>query len=165
VRNTGRVSSNEDDEALTWAGGRDPSHYETPEVKPGRPAKPAKAATSPATQRANDGAAENENDDQDEDDLRPAMSGVVLVTLGILGGIYLLYTVGWFVSWQRLVYVALTPLDQVAFSVEQVLTVLAAPLWFGATLWLTRSRRPVARLLWLIVGALVLVPWPFTLGS
>jgi hypothetical protein len=88
----------------------------------------------------------------------------VLVSLGILGGIYLLYTVGWFVSWQRFTYVAASPLDEIAFSVQQALSLVAAPLWFIVVLVLTRDRKPTARLVWLLVGALVLVPWPFTLG-
>ena len=38
----------------------------------------------------------------------------------------------------------------------------APALWFGTVLWLASERRR-ARLLWLIVGALVLVPVPFLL--
>jgi hypothetical protein len=159
VRNTGRVSSDDDDEALTWVGGRDPSHYETPEVvpvrrataaKPGKSAKPAEGSISTPL--------------DDDEDAPTGTSSVVLVVLGILGGVYLLYTIGWFVSWQRFVYVATTPFDQIAFGAQQVLAVLAAPVWFAVTVLLTRDHRPAARLLWLVIGAIVLIPWPFTLG-
>ena len=157
------MSGNDEDEALTWAGGRDPSHYETPEAKPAKVVRPSKRSASNGV-AANDADAADERDDDESEDAAPATSSVVLVLLGILGGIYLLYTVGWFVSWQRFVYVASTPLDQTAFSVQQALSLVSAPVWFVVTLLLTRDRKPTVRLLWLIIGALVLVPWPFTLG-
>jgi hypothetical protein len=89
---------------------------------------------------------------------------VVLVSLGILGGIYLLYTIGWIISWQRLDYNDSDLLELGAFRVQQLLAIVAPPLWFGATIFLTRDRRPAFRLLWLVVGALLLVPWSFTFG-
>lgn len=148
--------SDDDDEALTWAGGRDPSHYETPEVKPRKPPKPAKSTAKPAAAPA---------DADDDDELSPPTSAVVLVSLGILGGIYLLYTVGWFVSWQRFLYASADELELIAFHVQQVLAIVGPPLWFTVTLLLTRERKPQVRLLWLLVGALVLIPWPFVFGS
>ncbi|MDQ1546020.1 MAG: hypothetical protein QOH69_924 [Actinomycetota bacterium] len=150
VRNTGSVSGNENDEALTWAGGRDPSHYETPEAKAPKP--PKKVAEAPV-------------EDDDEEEQPPSMSAPVLVSLGILGGIYLLYTVGWFISWQRLLYASNDELELVAFHVQQILAIVAPVLWFVVTLLLTRGRKPVGRLLWLLVGAVVLIPWSFVFGS
>jgi hypothetical protein len=153
----------EDEEALTWAGGRDPSHYETPE---GKPARPAAAPRNPKSVRS-DGLGETGDDGEAvaDSDQRPSMSAIVLVCLGILGGIYALYTLGWFVSWQRLLYADPDELEFQAFHVQQVLAILAAPLWFGATLYFTRGRKPAARLLWLVIGALVLIPWSFTFGQ
>jgi len=150
------VSSDEEDEALTWAGGRDPSHYETPEAKP---AKPVKTPTVSKTDADPDAPAE------EDEDVSTATSGVVLVLLGILGGIYLLYTIGWFVSWQRLIYNDPNLLELAAFRIQQVLAILAPPLWFAGTILLTRGRKPTARLLLLVLGALVLVPWSFTFGN
>ena len=98
------------------------------------------------------------------DELAPGMSSVVLISLGLLGGIYLLYTVGWFISWRRLVYTDPDVLELAAFRAQQVLAIVAAPLWFGATLFFTRERKPAVRLLWLLIGAVVLVPWSFTFG-
>lgn len=151
------MNGEDEDEALTWAGGRDPSHYETPEPKA---QKPAKAVAQPAQDRAIAGGMT----DDVADVLPPAMSAVVLVCLGVLGGIYALYTVGWFVSFQRLVYVPTDSLELVAFKTQQVLGVLAPPLWFVVTLMATRGRKPALRLLWLVIGALALVPWSFVLG-
>jgi hypothetical protein len=147
--------SDEDDEALTWAGGRDPSHYETPEPTVQKPSKRAKpdAATDDA-----------EADQPEDDDISPSMSSVLLVTLGIFAGVFALYTVGWFVSVQRFVYFALGPLEQFVFDAQEWLAVLAAPLWFALALLLTRGRKPAVRLIWLLIGAIVLIPWPFVLG-
>ena len=148
------MNPDEEDEALTWAGGRDPSHYETPEAKAPKarkPPKPSKSVAAPV-----EGA--------DVDELNPGMSAPVLVSLGILGGIYLLYTIGWVVSLGRFLYRFTTELELIAFHTEQVLAIAAAPLWFTVTLLLTRDRMPAVRLIWLLVGALVLVPWSFVFG-
>jgi hypothetical protein len=148
----------EDEEALTWAGGRDPSHYETPVAKPGKTIKPSAPNASEA------GTPGSDDKDEEADD-RPATSAIVLVCLGILGGIYALYALGWFVSWQRLLYADPDELEFQAFHVQQVLAILAPPLWFGATIYYTRGRKPALRLLWLVIGALVLIPWSFTFGQ
>jgi hypothetical protein len=156
------VSSNDEDDALTWAGGRDPSHYETPEVKAPKPSKVTSSKANPSTTTAPAIAGADGTGDADE--LRPATSGVVLVSLGILGGIYLLYTIGWIISWQRLTYTDPDQLELGAFRAQQLLAIIASPLWFGATIYFTRDRRPAFRLLWLVIGALLLVPWSFTFG-
>lgn len=149
----------DDDEALTWAGGRDPSHYETPVAKvttPAKPMKPGKSATP---------APVSEAEPEPEPDERIATSALMLVCLGILGGIDALYTLGWYVSWQRLLYADPDYLEFTAFHIQQVLAILAPPLWFGAAIYFTRGRRPAIRLLWLVIGALALVPWSFTFGQ
>ena len=146
------MTSNDDDKALTWAGGRDPSHYETPESKEPKASQPSKKAAE---------AAEATGEDEE---LAPGMSAPVLVSLGVLGGIYLLYAIGWFVSLGRFLYRFTTDFELIAFHTEQVLAIVAAPLWFTITLLLTRDRRPVVRLIWLLVGAVLLVPWSFVFG-
>ena len=150
------MSGNDDDEALTWAGGRDPSHYETPEVKPPKAPRTPKETGKPPTPTADPA--------DDEDELPTGASGAMLISLGILGGVYLLYTIGWFVSWQRFVYTDPDVLELAAFRIQQVLAILAPPLWFVVTLLFTRDRKPVVRLIWLLIGALLLVPWSFTFG-
>ena len=82
--------------------------------------------------------------------------------LGVLGGVYLLYAIGWLI-W------AITPAPELADPVAQFmyglgrwLAVAAPALWFGTVLWLAAEHRR-ARLLWLIAGAVLLVPIPFLL--
>ena len=85
-----------------------------------------------------------------------------LVILGVLGGVYLLYAIGW-------LFWAITPPPELADPVAQFmyglgrwLAVAAPALWFGTVLWLAAEHRR-ARLLWLIAGAVLLVPIPFLL--
>jgi hypothetical protein len=163
------VTPDDDDDALSWAGARDPSHFETPvAVVPAKPSRAERRAAKAST--AGDGALGAREPDETEDGASATRfgavaDGAVLVSLGILGGIYLLYTVGWIISLQRLYYIASTALDQGAFEVQQYLAIAAPVAWFVSVIWFTRHRHPVARLIWLIVGAVLLVPWPFVLGS
>jgi hypothetical protein len=148
-------ADDEDDEALTWAGGRDPSHYETPEEKAPKLPKSSRRAKSPESGDAADG---------DESDLPPVTGSAVLVSMGILAGVYLLYTVGWIITVQHAGSLAATPLDHVAVTLKEYLAIAAPALWFAAALYLTRGRRPLVRLVWLVIGALALIPWPFVYG-
>ena len=93
----------------------------------------------------------------------PVQTGSVeLVVLGVLGGIYLLYTIGWLITALRTTAPGLGVVDDAMYSLGLWLAVLAPALWLGLSFWLAGSRR--SRLLWLIGGALVLVPVPFELG-
>ncbi|QAY61097.1 DNA polymerase III subunit gamma/tau [Microbacterium protaetiae] len=92
-----------------------------------------------------------------------ALGNAALIGLGVLGGVYLLFTIGWIIGGLRLQGVA-TYLVSPAASVPAVwLAALAPVIWFGTTLWLTRRTRTWLRFTWLIVGAVLLVPWPFAL--
>jgi hypothetical protein len=170
------VSPDEDDEALTWGGGLDPSYVENHEpVNPLRKKKVPKAVSLevPEPDVADSGVADSgvaDSDDSDGDvvdaeDLPPVTSAAVLLSLGVLAGVYLLYTVGWIVSLQRMLYFAANNFDQSAFRAQQVLAIAAPLLWFVATILFTRKHSPVTRLVWLVVGALLLVPWSFIFGS
>ena len=85
-----------------------------------------------------------------------------LVVLGVLGGVYLLYSIAWLI-WATTPAPELgDPVAQFMFGLGRWFAVLAPALWFVAVLWLAAGRRR-ARLLWLIAGAVVLVPVPFLL--
>ncbi|NEM91451.1 hypothetical protein [Galbitalea soli] len=166
----------DEDEALRWDEGDDHTHaLARPARTPAQPRTPPPpradadaGAGGDAGGDAGAGAGERADADADaeaEVDFAPVASSILLVTLGILGGVYLLYTIGWIVSLQRLVYASGSPLDDAAFAVEQYLAVVAPALWFGLALALTRGRAAYQRLLWLVGGALLLIPWSFVVGS
>ncbi len=165
----------DDEEALRWEGDDGapalpdrgaPKGWRTVEGSGDAPV-PGAAGASGSKARIDTGTvgppASGPDDDEDANEA-PALGSVALVSLGLLGGIYLLYTVGWILGGTRL-------LDAAAFLVEPsavvpaVWVAFAAPaLWFGTSLVLTRHRAPWVRLAWLAAGAFLLVPWPFVMG-
>jgi hypothetical protein len=135
-----------DDAALAWAGDEKPvAEASRPVAK--APSRVELVGTSPAA--------------------KPQIPAALLVTYGILAGAYLIYTLGWIVSVQRYNATVVTspePLNAFMFGLGEILAIVAPALWFVATLLLTRGRKPVVRLLALLVGLVVVVPWPFVLG-
>lgn len=153
-------SDSPDDDALTWAGDTEPAEQVS------RPAgsapssesavsdgwrvvgKPGRVATAPQDQRSGQ------------------MSSVALVTHGILAGVYLLYTIGWLIAAQRATGAPADIVGSLMFTVGLWLAVLAPALWTAATLWLTRGAPSLrGRMIALVIGALVLAPWPFIVGA
>jgi hypothetical protein len=94
-----------------------------------------------------------------------ATGSVLLVVYGIIAGAYLLFTVGWVIAVGRISSGATTILAEIMFQFGEFLAIASPAVWFGATLLLTRHRKPTVRLLWLVVGLLVLAPIPFILGA
>ena len=145
LRQSVPVSSDEqqpDDQALRWEG-------DELLAAPRRPA-PAAVVDAPAGER-----------------VARRGSPASLVALGVLGGIALLETIGWVQSVTGVVLRStISPgtgsaVELAAFGVNvlgRIAAVLAAPLWFLLALW--RVRVPTQRIAWLVVGALVLLPWP-----
>jgi hypothetical protein len=97
----------------------------------------------------------------------PGGGAAGLVALGVLGGVFLLETLGWVRSVTGVVLASTispgsgTPLELAAFGVNllgRVAAVLAPALWFAVAVW--RVRIPAQRIAWLVVGALLLLPWP-----
>ena len=132
----------DDDEALSWDEVSDPTHTASPAAKPESVVEPVE---TPA-------------------EAKPATSSAVLVTYGILGGAYLIYTVGWVISVfndNRVAYADL--LSEVMYQFGEFLALASPALWFVAVLTLTRGRKPIVRLLGLLLGLAVVIPWPFVL--
>lgn len=137
----------EDDEALRWEGDDEPA--------PARPATTTAEEAPPA--------------DGPEG---PRGLGIGdLVALGVLGGVFLLETLGWVRSVTGVVLASTvspgtgTPLELAAYGVNllgRVAAVAAPPLWFALVVW--RVRASVARIGWLVLGALLLLPWPALIG-
>lgn len=139
-----RLDEDDDDAAITWAGDSDPSLVAS------------KATVAPSVPELVEG-----------DEAKESMPSFLLVAYGVLGGAYLLYTVGWLVALQRWDAVRGPSADLLTEAMTQIGFVLAmaAPLlWFITTWVLTRGRKPVIRLLWILIGLIVVLPWPFVWG-
>ncbi|MCU1542196.1 MAG: hypothetical protein JWM50_61 [Microbacteriaceae bacterium] len=143
--------------ALNWDGETDASHVAGPKPprlrRPGRERKPARAPI-PASGV----------DAPVVDDAGAPTSSFLLVTYGILAGAYGLYAIGWLVSVLRSTLTLDSLLSEIMYQFGEFLAIAAAPVWFAAVFYLTRGRRPIARLLWLLVGLVLLAPVPLVLG-
>lgn len=180
-----RQPAQPDDDALSWAGDDDPTldvgeRRVDEQAEHARPVQPGettnrsvRSETAPArpdadvdtTAVAGTGPAPGAAKSSPAEASREQMSSVALIAVSVLGGIFLLYTIGWFVSVQRIGTGASDGLRTLMFTVGQVLAVAAAPLWFAASFFATRGRQSRWFVLALIVGAFVLIPWPFVIGA
>lgn len=94
------------------------------------------------------------------------LSNAALVLLGVFGGLYLLYTWGWFIVAQA--YSAVNTMTaagsgSVGGVLQQIIfwaAPLAPALWFTCALVMSRGGRTKRLGIWLAVGAVLLMPLP-----
>lgn len=152
-----------DDDALRWEGDDDPT------LAPGWKAVGTPVPLAGSTEDAQadaparaDGSADTDIDSHDDADAARQPGSTELVVLGVLGGVYLLYAIGWLIAATSPPPQLADPVAQFMYSLGRWLAAAAPVLWFATTLWLAAEHRR-ARLLWLIAGAVLLVPVPFLL--
>jgi hypothetical protein len=151
------VTGRPDDDALSWEGDEDPTLDVGAKREP-----PTLPDGYTAVGKGSEQVASGSQADIDADENVPGItSNVMLVALGILGGVYALFTVGWIIGGLRLQGTAQFLVAPVAFQFALWLAVAAPALWFAATFVLTRASAAWVRLAWLVGGAALLVPWPF----
>jgi len=123
----------------------------------------APAATAPAT--AEPAGTEEAGAADDADDPR-RLGDAALVSLGVLGGVYLLWTIGWVLGTLRLrewIEITTGAVADAMFHGSMVLGILAPAIWFGTAWYLTRRRPTWVRIGAIVLGVIVLVPWPFVM--
>ncbi|MET4584082.1 hypothetical protein ABIE21_003620 [Conyzicola nivalis] len=153
----------ESEEALSWDGERDASHVAGPEPVGAKPVRQRKSRAGASTGSATGGRASTGSATDGSATDSPT-SSFLLVTYGIVAGVYGLYTVGWITTVLRGGGTMSTILGEVMFQFGEFLAISSAPLWFASAFYLTRGSRPVVRLAWLIAGLVLLIPIPFVLG-
>ena len=164
------MTSSRDDDALGWAGDDDPTLVSGSTTTPERTDAPGAAAAGPgAAEPASDLPAGWEVTGSpggyvDAPEGKAPLSSPALVGLGILGGVYLLYTIGWFIGVSRLTNPPADVLTEFMFSLGTWLAIAAPAVWFASAYWLTRGK-PRWRWTWLILGVVLLAPLPFIAGS
>jgi hypothetical protein len=145
------MAADTDEDALSWHGDSDPTlvtgKKSAPAASSASGSKPAKTAAKEAVVHE-----------------KPHTSSFLLVSYGILAGAYLLYTVGWVVA---ITNNGRVPTDSVLTEIMTVsgeyLAIASGALWFAGVFLLTRHSKAIVRLLWLLAGLLLLIPWPFVL--
>jgi hypothetical protein len=76
---------------------------------------------------------------------------------------YLVIAIGWIFAVQQLTSGSASLFGEILWQFGEFSAMLAAPLWFAATLTLTKTHRPRVRVGWLAIGFVVLLPWPLVL--
>jgi hypothetical protein len=135
-----------DAEALRWAGDEDRGR-DTP--------------------RLGGSAHEPEPSDADPDDEpvdAPRRSSPGGAATAIFAVVYLALTIGWVLAVQRTSSGTTVFATELLWQFGEFLAIVAAPLWFGATVTLAREARSLVRIGWFALGAGVLIPWPLVLG-
>jgi hypothetical protein len=162
------VTAGRDDDALTWEGDEDPtldvganSPGESPTLAAGWNAvgKGSEAVDAPAGETGT-GDAEVPGPAEAAAGRQP-MGNALLITIGVVGGIFLLYTIGWIIGGLRLEGTAQFLVSPVAYRFGFWLAVAAPAVWFATVFLLTRGSRAWVRIVWLLAGIALLVPWPF----
>ncbi len=161
-----------DDDALSWAGDDDPTLQSPDNLPTGWSVVGEAGVEAAAAARAEAAAAAAaESGDSEKPPEQPApMGSVALISLGVIGGILLLYTVGWVISVGRANAAVIStyegdPLGGFMFMFGGWLAIIAPAIWMCTTLWLTRDGRQRGRILWLLLGLVVLIPWPLLIGA
>jgi len=149
------MTADVDDEALRWDGDSDPSYV---------PVAPKGPVSTGSTADPLEPPPMVEPPPEVEPVETSRTASFLLVTYGILAGAYLIYTIGWLVPILAHDRPA-TPdvLGEFMVRLAQVLAIASPAIWYGATFFLTRHRRAIVRLIALLGGLVVLLPWPYLL--
>ncbi|MFD5225259.1 hypothetical protein ACFWHT_06495 [Microbacterium sp. NPDC058342] len=154
------MRSDADDDALSW-GGDDALDGRSPGVR--RPEKRRTGAQG--APEADAGAAPSASATPTAADEPQGTGTVSLLLFGILGGVYLLYTVGWVIGGVGMQAPVMFTLPAALYQGALWLAVLAPAVWFVAVLVMTRGAKTWIRFAWLFAGAALLVPWPFVVAG
>ncbi|QIM16943.1 hypothetical protein G7067_11885 [Leucobacter insecticola] len=125
----------------------------------------------PAAEDPVGGPGSEEQETQDGAETSVGLSNGALVLFGVFGGLYLLYTWGWFVvaqAYSGMNAAAAAGSGSVGGVLQQILfwaAPLAAPLWFLVSLAAARGGRTKRLALMLCIGAVVLLPLPMLIAK
>ena len=142
--------STPEDDALSWAGDED-------RLTTGSPASAKREAGGASSVKRSTSSTETD----ETSELPAGLSSVALIGFGIFAGIYLLFSVAWLITALRNPTQIADALGNAMFQFGLWLSVAAPAIWFGAVLYVGKDSKVSTRLLWLLVGVLVLIPWPY----
>src|SRR6188768_1538430 len=141
------MKAGDDEEALRWEGDVEPRVEPAPKKMDAAKVDAAPAPAAPAA----DPEASTDNAASD----RPTTSSFLLISYGILAGAYLIYTIGWVTVLGAPRPVTSDILGEIGYWFNVGLAIASPAIWFGAAFLLTRGRKPIVRLLALLLGLVV----------
>ena len=144
--------STPEEDALSWAGDDDRLTTGSP-LSAKRDAGGASSVKKP---RSKTTSATTEVADEPQ-----GLSSAALIGFGIFGGIYLLFSVAWLITALRNPTQIADVLGNAMFQFGLWLAVASPAIWFGAVLYLGKDKKVVTRLLFLLLGVVILIPWPY----
>lgn len=144
--------STPEEDALSWAGDDDRLTTGSPQSAK-RDASGASSVKKPRTKAPQEAAETAE--------LPAGLSSAALIGFGIFAGIYLLYSVAWLITALRNPTQIADALGNAMFQFGLWLSVAAPAIWFGAVLYLAKDKKVSTRLLYLLLGVAILIPWPY----
>jgi hypothetical protein len=99
------------------------------------------------------------------DESSPEGSGLT-APIAALGVVYVVWALAWVIGLaQTPPLTAATPFDAVMYRVGEFLATIASPLWFVGVIWLGGNLTQKARTGILLLGLVVLLPWPLLLPT
>ncbi|WP_217183698.1 hypothetical protein [Streptomyces sp. AC495_CC817] len=152
--------SSDSDDALSWEGDEGASPSRRAPSGPGRDRSAPDVSATPA-EVAPESTHDVSDAEQTPEEEPSGLSTAMLLTAGVVGGIYLLYSIGWVVGGLRLKPLANLIVADAMYLPWFLLAVAAPALWFLTTWVLTRGRAAWIRVSLLLLGVVLLVPWPF----
>ena len=169
--------STEDDEALTWLGDNDErltagptssapirkrsaSPSSSPDGATQSPTAPDKRVVGQSWSPAEKLGGAEVDAESGPEETRGISSGEG-IALGVLGGIYLLFSAAWIVTALGNPVLIEDPVGSFMFVFGLWLAALAPVTWFTATLAFGRHRSFLWRFLMLALGAVLVIPWPY----
>jgi hypothetical protein len=178
------VNARRDDDALSWSGDDDPTldaglRAAQPAEELAHPTLPAgytavgrgsnavadesAGSTSEVAEGAGGRTGAIRRSEEPTSGGRAPMGNAALVTLGVIGGVYALFAIGWLIGGLRLQGWRPFLVTDAMFQGSLWLAVLTPVLWFVTVFLLTRASRAWVRFAWLGAGVVLLVPWPFVM--
>lgn len=144
-----------DAEALSWAGD---------ESRGRATSRIARVAGSADGIGADGNGADGNGPDSEPDSAAAgAAGGLLLIGYGILAGAYAIFTAGWITTVFRSTTTLANLPAEILYQFGEFLAIALPLLWFVAVLRL--ETKPPRRLLWLLIGIPLVLPWPWVLGQ
>lgn len=168
------VSSNQPDDeplsedALSWAGDDAyvPSHSAGPAASQPPDALTEENLLEPTiTDEVDEALDQVQTSPPAEAEGSSQLPSSVLIFLGIIGGWFMLYTIGWFIVARANWAVEMDTFILLMHQAQLIFVVASPALWF-LTVWSVTRKKPFRHtVIWLLIGALMLLPWPYFLVS